>query len=181
MTVASLEICKEPDCDSLVGSHGARGYCPKHYKRLMRQGNPGAIYPNKTTHSMTGTKEFHAWDAMLQRCYNPKHPSYHHYGGRGIKVCKRWTSFECFYEDMGTAPSKLHSIERINNAGNYELSNCIWADKKTQSNNTRRNKLLTYNGRTQTIAQWAEELNIKYDTLYARISRGWSVERALCK
>lgn len=179
MNTASLDLCKELDCDRSVGNHGARGYCPKHYKRLMRQGNPSIAYPNKTKHGMNKTKEWSAWAAMRQRCRDENHPVYYLYGGRGIKFHDSWLDFDQFYKDMGPAPSPKHSIERVDNDGDYTPWNCIWADQKTQSNNTRRNKSITYKGKRQTIAQWADELNIKYDTLYARISRGWSIERAL--
>lgn len=84
----------------------------------------------------TKTKTYKAWNDMRQRCNNPKSQRFHNYGGRGIKVCKRWDSFEIFFKDMGEAPINK-SLDRINNDGNYELSNCRWATAKEQASNRR--------------------------------------------
>ncbi|HEY9737554.1 MAG TPA: hypothetical protein V6D06_14770 [Trichocoleus sp.] len=116
---------------------------------------------------------------MKSRCHNPNNAAYDRYGGRGIVVCDRWReSFENFYADMGPRPSEQHSIDRINNDGNYEPGNCRWATDKQQSRNTRRNRLLTYNGETLFLDEWAERLSISKHTLQTRLWRGWSVEEA---
>jgi hypothetical protein len=87
------------------------------------------------------TPEYSVWDAMRQRCTNPNNPVYRHYGGRGITVCERWMhSFRDFLADMGRRPTTKHSIDRIDNDGNYEPGNCRWATQQEQCNNTRRNK-----------------------------------------
>jgi hypothetical protein len=87
---------------------------------------------------MTGTREYRSWYHMKERCYLVANKDYHHYGGRGIKVCDEWRdSFESFYRDMGTCPSPKHSIDRIDVNGNYCKDNCRWASVRTQRFNIR--------------------------------------------
>jgi hypothetical protein len=88
------------------------------------------------THGKSHTTEYMSWHAMHQRCINDKHIAWEHYGGRGIKVCKRWQDFETFLADMGKRPEGL-SLDRINNDGDYEPANCRWSSPKEQSNNRR--------------------------------------------
>ena len=83
------------------------------------------------------TKVYYVWSAMVQRCVNPKSTKYMDYGGRGIKVCERWLDFENFISDMGDRPSVDHTLERINNDGHYEVSNCKWATRTEQLRNRR--------------------------------------------
>lgn len=89
-------------------------------------------------HGRTHTPEHKCWIKMRERCRNPKDISYKYYGAKGVTVCERWNQFESFFEDMGLKPSPKHSIDRIDPYGNYEPSNCRWADSKTQSTNKRR-------------------------------------------
>ena len=129
---------------------------------------------------MYRTAEYNTWISIQQRCENPKTESYQYYGARGIKMCARWReSFLNFYEDMGARPSEYHSIERKNRDGDYEPDNCMWADRKTQANNKSTNVLITHEGRTQTAAQWADELDLRYATILERIGKGLTPEEIL--
>jgi hypothetical protein len=127
---------------------------------------------------MRNSPEYRAWRSMKQRCFNPKCRSYRDYGARGITVCERWLVFENFYADMGSRPADM-SLERDRNSGNYEPGNCRWATRTEQQRNTRQNKLLTYAGETHCTAEWALRTGIAHNTIYARLKRGWSHERAL--
>ena len=118
------------------------------------------VAESQRTHGKTGTPEYKAWATMKQRCFNPKNPRKKTYSQRGITVCTRWvSSFENFFEDMGERPSPEHSLERRDNDGNYEPSNCYWATELEQQKNTTRNVKLEYKGRVMIQAEWARELN----------------------
>lgn len=118
---------------------------------------------------------------MIQRCHNDKHPKFHHYGGRGIQVCDEWRAkggFELFFAYMGPRPSAKHSIDRYpNRDGNYEPGNVRWATQSQQMSNTRNTRLITVNGRTQSLSEWERETGIK--DLDYRLSRGESPEEAI--
>ena len=117
----------------------------------------------------------------MSRCQNPNHKQYKDYGGRGITVCEEWKDFSVFRKwalSNGYVDGVDYcSIDRIDVNGNYEPSNCRWANRKMQMNNRRANVLLTYNGETKTLAQWADTLGICYSTITSRYCRGWSIER----
>jgi hypothetical protein len=130
-------------------------------------------------HGFHGTRAHACWCNMIERCRNENLPTYRNYGGRGIRVCERWMNFTNFLADMGDPPTAKHSIDRINNDGNYEPGNCRWATQQEQCNNTRQNHYLTFNGRTQTVTQWAMETGLGIERLRTRIKRGWGAERAL--
>lgn len=111
-------------------------------------------------HGMSHTTEWRIWSQMRSRCESPDNHRYHRYGGRGIKVCERWQSFQNFYEDMGPRPSKRYSIDRIDNDGNYEKSNCRWATAKTQARNTSKTHWVTIEGTTLCVKDWCKALNV---------------------
>lgn len=129
-------------------------------------------------HGMCDTKTYEAWAGLIQRCTNPKSLRFYNYGGRGIKVCKEWMSFEKFYKDMGEAPIGM-TIDRINNNGNYCKENCRWTTNKEQSRNKRSNRLISMNGKTQLVISWAEELGINANTIRTRLYKGWNPIKAL--
>jgi hypothetical protein len=133
---------------------------------------------NMTTHGKSKTHTYKVWVNMLDRINNKNNEFYYCYGGRGIKVCDKRLSFEGFYEDMGDRPKGL-TLDRINNNGNYCKENCRWATDVEQNNNTSKNINILYNDKTQTLAQWSEELKMDYNKLYARLfTYKWSIERA---
>jgi hypothetical protein len=133
-----------------------------------------------STHRMSKQRIYSIWEGMINRCENPHNRNYKNYGKRGINVCDEWHSFESFFAYMGHPPTPQHTIERINNYGNYEPGNCKWATRKEQGNNTRRSLFINFNGQHKTLSEWAELLDIKFKTLYSRLKLyGWPLERAL--
>jgi hypothetical protein len=130
-------------------------------------------------HGATDTPEYGVWLDMRRRCRDRKHSRYYCYGARGVQVCERWGEFANFIADMGPRPSAKHSIERDDNDGDYTPENCRWATLEEQANNKRRNVFVTWDGKRQTVAQWAREIGMKAETLRARLLKGWSAEQAL--
>ena len=138
------------------------------------------ISRTQSTHHMTDTPTYRIWCAMKTRCLNTRAKTWPFYGGRGIRICEAWNdSFEAFFADMGPRPSANHSLDRIDNSGNYERSNCRWANHREQMNNTRANRSLTLSGRIQTLAQWARTLGLAPSAIRGRLQRGWTIEQTL--
>lgn len=133
------------------------------------------------TRQRSESPEYRIWKGMIARCENPNRRDYPHYGGRGVNVCGRWReSFDAFLADMGPRPSRQHSIERIDNKGDYEPGNCCWETRKQQQRNKRNNHILEHWGQKKTLTEWSEITGIKAATLRHRVSSyGWSAERAL--
>lgn len=129
------------------------------------------------THGMTKTRTYHSWCSAKQRCYSNTHPAYRLYGGRGIQMCERWrTSFETFLADMGERP-KGRSLDRFPDMnGHYEPSNCRWATAAQQGRNTRKVRLVTHNGQTMTLTEWAQVIGMSHNTIRKRLNRGDSME-----
>jgi len=145
---------------------------------FRRKGEASVIMSK--THGMSGTPEYRAWATMRQRCNSLTHPEYRYYGGRGITVCESWDdSFEAFFCAMGRRPTSKHSLDRIDNFKGYSPTNCRWATRLEQANNTRFNRRIEYDGRSQTLAEWSRETGIPSHTIISRLDRGkWSVSRA---
>lgn len=133
----------------------------------------------KYKHGLCGTPEYSAWSGMMMRCNNESHPAYSHYGGRGIKVCERWSDVRIFVADMGLRPTPKHSLDRIDNEGSYSPDNCRWADPKEQQRNKRTTKTVEYEGETLPLVELAERFGIEPETLRKRLKRDWPMERAL--
>jgi hypothetical protein len=136
--------------------------------------------PDKHGHCHKGkqTRTHSKWNAMLNRCNNPNMKFYDKYGGRGIKVCERWHDFRNFLEDMGEAPMGM-TLDRIDNDKGYFKENCRWATMKEQGRNRTNNILVTYNGKTQCLAAWGEEMGIPRSTINTRLKRGWDTIKAI--
>lgn len=141
-----------------------------------------------STHGQTKTQLWRAWFSMRQRCENRNKKDWERYGGRGIKVCRRWGRFEKFSEDMGASflshckefGSRNTSIGRVNNDKGYSPGNCRWETVKVQARNRTSSRILTFNGNKMTLVEWAERLGIRSGTLARRIDVSrWSVKRAL--
>lgn len=138
----------------------------------------------RTRHGHTSTHgaslEYMVWAGMIQRCTNPSHASYQQYGGRGISVHERWSDFRNFIADMGERPTSKHSIDRINNDGNYEPSNCRWATPAEQMSNRSDNRIVEFGGIKKPLSHWARDLGITHSSLAERIDSGrWSLQDAL--
>lgn len=132
-------------------------------------------------HGFTGTPEWNVWCEVRRRCTNRNSSSFPNYGGRGIVVCERWKSFENFFSDMGKRPSPEHQIERSDNDGNYEPSNCRWATRTEQARNRRSTRLIVAFGEALPLAAWSERTGIGRSTIAMRILRGMNPEQALTK
>jgi hypothetical protein len=124
--------------------------------------------------------EHAAWSDMKRRCTNLNFKHYKNYGGRGILVCARWSKFEFFLADMGLRPSKKHTIDRIDNNGNYSPENCRWSTREEQANNTRRSVYIDVNGVRMTHAQAERHVGLSKGTIGNRMRDwGWSAQKAL--
>lgn len=141
-----------------------------------------------SSHGLHGTPEYRILYAIHTRCTNKNIINYRNYGGRGISICDRWfigdgvkSHIECFIDDMGLRPSKKHSIDRIDNDGDYAPGNCRWVTSKEQARNQRTNVNITYNNETMCLNDWAKKTGIERRTLAYRIKSGWETSDALTR
>lgn len=143
----------------------------------LREDFAAAGGPNKK-HGKAKTTIHNTWLNMRARCQDPANPGYVNYGGRGIKVCDRWEVFENFYADMGDPPPN-HSLERVNNDGDYTPDNCVWATRHEQSRNKRTNVWVTIDGETKLLSDWCKHYGISLGAVHTRLKKGWPIECAL--
>lgn len=149
------------------------------YLREPKLRHCGCKYVNwSTTHSMSNTRIYRIWCAMISRCHNPNVRNYTNYGGRGITVCDEWrNSFETFYDDMIDGYSDDLSIDRINNNGDYIKENCKWSTRIEQSRNTRNNSWHTIDGITKCKNDWATELGISHHRINEKLRNGYTFQQ----
>lgn len=142
----------------------------------------------RATHGLSQSLLYNILHGMNDRCHNKKFKYYFNYGGRGIKVCDEWNkdligiekAIKNFYNwSKQNGYKRGLTIDRIDNDGNYEPNNCRWVTRKVNNNNKRNNYKITFNGKTQDVAQWSEETNISYGCLRRRIAIGWDIKKAL--
>lgn len=130
--------------------------------------------PFKTT-----PPNYHVWQSMRDRCLNPRSRAYKDYGGRGISICSEWDSYKQWFVDMGPRPTPKHTLERIDNNGNYEPANCKWATRKEQQRNRRATRYVTIDGQKYKAIELAERSGLKTDTIVDRANQGLSLEQVL--
>jgi hypothetical protein len=133
-------------------------------------------------HGLHGSPEYRSWDHLIQRCYNKKNKAFKRYGGRRIKVCPSWkNSFSAFFADMGHKPSPEHSIDRIDNDGDYCPENCRWATSTEQNNNTSRTKLLKHDATGEILSQtqWSFKLGGSKNLVANRLRKGWDIQKSI--
>lgn len=146
--------------------------------------------PQIITHGMKHTRTWRSWEAMRGRCLSEGDPSYERYGGRGIRICGNWATFEAFFEDLGERPPNT-TLDRRDNNGNYSCgkcpeciagswpANCHWATRKEQERNKRSTHWITINGDAQPLVEWIARSGLSESTVHGRLKRGWSPEKAL--
>ncbi len=153
---------------------------------LLRNGNTkscgclkrSVLGDSSRTHGARKTRAYYSWWNMKSRCERPNSKYFADYGGRGIKICDRWNSFDNFLSDMGQ-PAEGETLERVNNDLGYSPDNCRWVDRKTQANNRRSSVFYEVYGARKTLQQWADLAGISRTTISARIKAGWDIDRAI--
>ena len=188
-----LTVIELAETKLYINPHG-RKLLKKYYKCKCDCGNEVIVYQGQLTsghtqscgcltlkHGLWQSRLYNIWRGMLKRCNLKSSKDYMRYGGRGINVCEEWKNdFKTFYDwALNNGYDDTLSIDRIDVNGNYEPSNCRWQTAAQQANNKRSNVLITYNGETHNITEWAKKLNIPRHQIYHRIKANWSIEKAL--
>lgn len=178
---ARLWLCK-CDCGNekiVAGTHLVGGKI-RSCGCLLKETTIARNKVEKVKHGKRGTRLYIAWRNIKDRCLNPNEKAYPRYGGRGITICPEWMEFEPFYEwaiTHGYADNL--TIDRIDNDGNYEPGNCRWTTRKEQANNRRSNVKITFDGKTKTLAEWADYLQIPYSRIEHRYKSSMPIEKIL--
>lgn len=168
----SMWLCR---CECGNPTTVARGDLRKEYG-----GTKSCGCAKKTAGGGHDTPEYVSWKEMKRRCYNRQYRDYHLYGGRGITVCERWKkSFPNFLKDMGLKPFSSATVDRIDNDGSYEPGNCRWATALEQSHNSRKARMITHNGITDSIRGWARRLKVDHSTIRYRLDKGWPLDEVM--
>lgn len=175
----SLWLCK---CD--CGCEIVRaGYAMTRAAKKKQKSHCGCS-PALKTHGLTSKNKhlYQVWGSMVQRCGNPSNKDYPNYGGRGITMCSQWRNSYPSFQEWALAAGYRRglTIERNNVNDGYNPENCCWTPNQRQALNTRRSVMITFDGKTQHISDWAREVGISSKTIKTRIAAlGWSIERAL--
>lgn len=161
----------------IIGSHLVTGHT-KSCGCLLKDFPPTLLHGQCKKNNTTD--EYTAWIRLKDRVTNPNNDHFNRYGGRGIKCCDRWmNNYENFFADMGKRPSSLHSIDRIDNDGDYTPENCRWATKKEQARSRCSSRFIEHAGQNKTLAEWAEGAGMDLRALWQRLKRGWGMEKSL--
>ena len=179
-----IKTCTYCHCDFEIKTsdikRGRGRFCSRKCSGKGQSGKNNPSFKHGGTQAKTQTKEYRTWAGMKGRCFNPNTEHFSYYGGRGIGVCDRWmNSFENFFSDMGEAPTKKHSLDRIDPDKDYGPDNCRWATHTEQMNNLRHNRLITFKGETLTQEQWGRKTGLNGTIICKRLKRGWSIEKTL--
>ncbi len=175
-------------CGQRMKVYVVRCVCGKEFTALRNNVDRGHTrscgclkYRHPAYHGLRGTAIYRSWDCMIQRCYNPKTKAYKNYGARGVTVCGQWREFKVFYAwAISSGWKKGLELDRRNNNGNYEPSNCRWVTHSENNLNKRTNRLITFNGQTKTIKEWSDLTGLRYKTVQGRLDiMKWDIERVL--
>jgi hypothetical protein len=155
-----------------------------HRERAAKAAGEEDAVTGRRVHGRSNTREFATWRRMINRCHNPNAHNYKHYGGRGICVAECWrgpSGFESFFAHVGPRPSPKHSIDRIDNNGNYEPGNVRWATQREQNNNSGRTCRIRILDEELPLTRWAERMGVAPALIRVRLRRGWSEVDAVTK
>lgn len=188
LTVVSNGPMRTTPCGQRMSTYILRCVCGTQFVALQNNVNRGHTKSCgclkrrlPTYHGQRGTPIYTSWDCMVQRCCNPKAASYRNYGGRGIRICSAWREFKEFYQwAIVNGWAEGLELDRVDNNGNYEPSNCRWVTPAENNLNKRTNRLITFNGQTKTLKEWGQSTGLHPKTITGRLDLlRWSVADAL--